>query len=292
MIRLGVHCSLKKGLCGALLEARRVGCESLQIFTRSPRMWRMRMPAPDEVMEFVRLRAELGLYPLAVHTPYLPNLATGNKALYERSCRALEEDLVVMEQLKADYLVIHPGAWSPDSSPEQGIGNIARAIRSALGAVPGDSMVLLENVAGGGRRLGSSFEELAAMLRAVGDAKRSGVCLDTAHALGAGFDVSSPEGIEAMFSEFDRSIGLERLKMFHLNDSLVPRGSRKDRHQHVGKGCIGTRGFSYLLKHIPSAAAAGILETPKDTPSSDRNNLRALFRWRARLQGSRACRTR
>jgi deoxyribonuclease-4 len=280
VIRFGVHCSLKKGLAGALEEAARLKCEALQIFTRSPRMWRMRIPGDTEAAEFRELRKELSLSPLVVHTPYLPNLATAKKELYELSVRSLTDDLKVMNKLDADFLVIHPGAYSPESTAADGLANISAAINGAFEEVPGQSLLLLENVSGGGRRLGGSFAEIAAMMGKIRDRRRIGVCLDTAHALGAGYDVSTPAGIDRMLEEFDKEIGLQYLKMLHLNDSRVPRDSRKDRHEHLGKGYVGEKGFRYLLYRIKDIAAAGILETPKDTENADKNNLAHLFKWR------------
>lgn len=282
MIRFGVHCSLKKGLTGALEEARELGCESLQIFTRSPRMWRMRIPSAEQCTDFAALRRQLGIFPLVVHTPYLPNLATAKEKLYRLSCDSLRDDLTVMEMLGADYLVIHPGAWSEGSSPEAGMKAIIDGMKDALEQVPGRAVILLENVAGGGRRLGGSFRELATLIDGVGRANRIGVCLDTAHAFGAGYDVSRPEGVDAMLEEFDREVGRQYLKVIHCNDSLVPLGSRKDRHQHLGKGEIGSRGFRHLISRVRDSAEAGILETPKNLPDADRTNLRLLFKWRDR----------
>jgi deoxyribonuclease-4 len=281
MIRFGVHCSLRNGLPGALDEAHALGCEAVQLFARSPRMWRMRQHTPDEIAAFRRRRAETGIDPVVVHTPYLPNLATAVEPLYRRSVDSLQEDLVVMEQLAADFLVIHPGSFSLDSTRETGIARICAAINDAVAAVPGSAMVLLENVAGGGRRIGSSFAEIAALVRGIREQRRVGVCLDTAHALAAGYDLATPAGIDAMLAEFDREIGLGRLMMLHFNDSLVPAGSHKDRHEHLGRGHIGAAGFQYLVQRVKGLVRAGILETPKDTPAADRRNLSLLFRWRS-----------
>ncbi len=280
MIRFGVHCSLRDGLPGALREAKRIGCESMQIFTRSPRVWKMRIPSPEEVSEFLSLRTEFGIHPLIVHTPYLPNLATSNKALYRMSLQCLQDDLTIAQQLKADYLVIHPGSYSQESSVEEGIATISRAINKVLNATPGDTMILLENAAGGGRRLASSAQELADMMAGIRDKRRIGVCFDTAHAFGAGYDLSNAKGIKATLNEFDRIVGLSSIKVIHFNDSIVELGSRKDRHQHLGKGCIGAEGFARFVRLVKDIVPAGILETPKDTPASDSRNLKLLFRWR------------
>jgi deoxyribonuclease-4 len=280
MIRFGVHCSLRNGFSGAVEEAREKKCESMQLFARSPRMWKMKSPNPEEIAECIRLREAYHIYPFVVHTPYLPNLATSKKRLYRLSKQSLHDDLVIAEQLQTNYLVIHPGAYSPESTLRHGIRNIVTAINAAFAEVPGKTVLLLENVAGGGRRIGSSFAELAQMISGIRDKQRIGICLDTAHAFAAGYDLSASSGIDAMIKEFDETVGLGYLKMLHFNDSLVPLGSRKDRHEHLGKGCIGTKGFKYLVSRIENIADAGILETPKDTPSSDQQNLSLLFAWR------------
>jgi deoxyribonuclease-4 len=280
MIRFGKHCSVRKGLVGALDEAHLLGCEAVQIFTRSPRMWKMSPLSAADARIFVRRRRELGIRPLVVHTPYLPNLASSQNKLYAISVASLKEDLKICEKIAADYFVIHPGSYSLDAAPELGIANIVRAVNASLTAVPGATRILFENVAGGGRRLGSTFADLARMIKGIRQKKRIGVCLDTAHALGAGYDLSTPAGIDAMLKEFAEQIGLDRLFIMHCNDSLVPRGSHKDRHQSLGKGYVGKRGFKYLIGRLKHRVAAGILETPKDTPGADARNLSLLFKWR------------
>jgi deoxyribonuclease-4 len=280
-MRFGVHCSLRHGLSGALEEALEKKCEALQIFTRSPRMWKMKPHGAREVADFKKLRAQSGLFPLAVHAPYLPNLATSNPELYDKSVNALIEDLRISDEIGADFLVIHPGSYSEESGAAEGIRKISRALDAALEASRGKCLILLENVAGGGRRLGSAFEEIKAMIDGVKEPGRVCVCLDTAHTFAAGFDVSSPSGTDRMLSTFDKIIGLGKLKMAHMNDSMAPLGSRKDRHQHLGRGHIGAAGFRHLVKRLGPIAEAGILETPKEPESSDKKNLSLLYKWRA-----------
>ena len=243
-------------------------------------MWKMSRHSAGEVRAFKSLRAGLGIQPLAVHIPYLPNIATSKQKLYNRSVKALIEDLEVACRIGADFLVIHPGAYSEESNPGTGISRVTQALNSALTKVPGRCMILIETVAGGGRRLGSAFAEIKSMMRGVKDKRRAGVCLDTAHAFAAGFDLSKPSGTDEMLAEFDGTIGLKNLKMAHFNDSMVPCGSRKDRHQHLGKGYIGEKGFRYLVRKLNGIAEAGILETPKEPEGSDKRNLSLLYKWR------------
>jgi deoxyribonuclease-4 len=255
----------------------------MQIFTRSPRMWKMKMPSKEETSRFVALKEKLGIYPLAVHTPYLPNLATTNKELFLLSMTALIDDLIVSNHLKADYLVIHPGAYSENSDLKTGITNIAKAINYAFSKTRGSTKLLLENTAGGGRRLGSSFEELRKMIDMTDNKKRIGVCFDTAHALAAGYDITSVPSVKKTFSEFDRIISVQYLKMLHLNDSKIALGERKDRHEHLGAGHIGLKGFRSLTHHLHGIVDCGILETPKEPEGSDKKNLEILFGFRDKL---------
>lgn len=279
MIRFGVHCSLRDGLRNSLFEAAAKGCESMQIFTKSPRIWRMREPDQSEIVIFRSLRKKLGIHPLVIHTPYLPNLATSKSELYEKSKAALLDDIRVSDLLGADYLVIHPGSFSEGSSIGAGVQKAADAISDCLFKMKPGVMLLIENTAGGGRRLGSNFVEIGDLLDKV-RSSNIGLCLDTAHAMGAGYDFSSLKGIDKAFSEIEQSIGLEKLEMIHFNDSMVPCGSRKDRHQHLGKGFIGIKGFQHIVKLSLKIAKAGILETPKEPLNSDKKNLKILFELR------------
>jgi len=280
MIRFGVHCSIRNGLKSAIFEAEIIGCEAVQIFTRSPRMWKLGFASRKDIAEFKNLRKEKKIHPLIVHSPYLPNLATSKKKLYELSFNSLKEDLAFCEKIEADYLVIHPGAYSEGSNEEDGIENISKAINKAFALVKGKTTLLIENMAGGGRRIGRSFKELAKIINKIKDKNRIGVCFDTAHAFGAGYNLSKKDGIDKTLREFDTVIGIQRMKVVHFNDSIALLGSSKDRHHHLGKGNIGIDGFKYFIAKVKNKVEAGILETPKEKPSSDKKNLNILFRLR------------
>jgi deoxyribonuclease IV len=279
MIRFGKHCSLKHGLTGALEEAKAINCQAMQIFTRSPRMWRMTAPDDEQIAQFKILKKKLDIHPIIVHSPYLPNLATSNPDLYQLSKNALIDDLKISEKIDADYLVIHPGAYSDGSNISYGIKKIASAINEAFSLVPGKTIILLENVAGGGRRIGSSFEQIKNMLDLIKVKKRVALCLDTAHSLGAGYDLASEKGIDETLSKINKILGSQKLKVIHFNDSKVPLGSLKDRHEHLGKGFIGAKAFRYLIKAVKNTAEAGIMETPKDSETADKENIEKLFKW-------------
>jgi deoxyribonuclease IV len=280
MIRFGKHCSLKHGLTGALEEAKALNCEAMQIFTRSPRMWRMKPPDVEQISAFKELRRKLDIHPIIVHSPYLPNLATSKPDLYLLSKTALIDDLGICEKLEADYLVIHPGAFSDGSTLAYGIKKIASAINEAIKLVPGKVIILLENVAGGGRRIGKSFEEIKKILDEIRIKKRVGMCLDTAHALGAGYDMATSGGIDETLSKINKILGMDKLLAIHLNDSKAPLGSNRDRHEHLGKGYVGEKAFQHLISRVKDSVLAGIIETPKDSETADKENLGRLFRWR------------
>ena len=268
-MRLGVHCSVRGGLVMGLQEANRLGCDTVQIFTRSPRMWRAGKIQPEAAEAFRKARQEFAINPVVVHTPYLPNLCTSVEALYARSYRAFLEDLEQCEMLGADFLVIHPGAHSDGVARSEGIRRLADAMSRGFEQAGGSTMVLLENMAGGGRRMGSTFEELADMREKIGRPDRVGFCLDTAHTLGAGYPFGSETDVGMTLTEIDHKMGLENVKVIHCNDSKAVRGSHRDLHEHIGKGHVGKKAFKALLNDPRVQHCALILETPKDTPESD-----------------------
>ncbi len=272
---LGVHCSIRHSLLSALNEAREKNCNTIQIFTKSPRAWRTQKSiSPHEIEEFKILRRKLKISPLVIHIPYLPNLATSDDKLYQKSLSALIEEMKTAHLLEADYFIIHPGAYSPNSTLEYGISRITSALNKALLNTPTNSTtILLENVAGGGRRIGREFKELKAIISGVKQKDSIGVCLDTAHLYAGGYDITNRKNLDKTLSDFSRIIGLKYLKVIHLNDSKAPFNSYRDRHEHIGKGTIGLEGFRALINHPLLKNLPFILETPKDTPHSDDKNL-------------------
>jgi deoxyribonuclease-4 len=247
------------------------------MFTQSPRGWKTRVYTDEEFADFRRERERSGVTPVVVHSPYLPNLCTSDPELYQKSLDALKGDLDRCEKLGAAYLVIHPGSYSPTADLETAYGRIGAAINDAFDSVPGSSMLLIENMAGGGRRLGGPFREIAEIFKRVKNKKRIGVCFDTCHALGAGYDLSNAAGVETTLQEFDRELGLDQIKVFHVNDSKGALGSHRDLHQHLGQGNVGLEGFKMLFRSGPFENCALILETPKEPiPPSDLENLKRL----------------
>jgi deoxyribonuclease-4 len=278
--------SIAGGLPRAVDRARASRCDALQIFTKSVGQWRARPLPSAEVVAFRERLRESGIRPVVAHNSYLINLAAADPVLRARSMAALGEEIDRAEILELDGLVMHPGAYTTGTE-DGGLHRIAKGLSALLRERRGGrTRILLEHTAGQGTNLGHRFEQIARILDLMKWPARVGVCLDTCHLLASGYDICSDEGYAETFREFDRLIGLDRLKVFHLNDSRRPCGSRVDRHEHIGKGCIGLAPFRRLVNDPRFASLPMLLETPKlDTPASrrrsdvdpwDRRNLKTL----------------
>lgn len=276
-MRIGVHTSMRNGFVAALEEAVALGCTAFQMFTQSPRNWKTRVYDEEEFTSFRRARDKSGMDLVVVHSTYLPNLCTSHSELYSRSYQALVEDLERTQKLGAEFLVIHPGAYSPNADLETGIQQIADALNRAFVDMPGSSVVLIETMAGGGRRVGGPFRHIGEILKRVNNSQRMGVCFDTCHVLAQGYDITNPAGVDATLAEFNREIGFDQLRVFHCNDSKTPCGSHRDRHESLGKGYLGMPGLTHLFRSQSWKGRAFILETPKmPMPAADIENLRVL----------------
>ena len=285
-LRIGMHTSISGSYLNALESARKLGCNALQIFSASPRMWQ---GGPARISEadaaaFRARREELGLGPLVVHANYLINLAATQPMLRTRSIQAFHDEIVRSMALGADYLVVHPGARG-EAKIESAIANIIESVKQAAKRVPlGNMRILIENTAGMGSAVGSRLEEVGAIVRGLAGLG-AGACLDTAHLFAAGYDISTAAGLEATISKIDDTIGLENVFVFHVNDSKIPLGGRVDRHAHIGEGKIKSDAFARILRHprMGSDLATGLpgrvflLETPIEDPGDDRRNVARLW---------------
>ena len=278
--------SIAGGLPRAVDRAEASRCEALQIFTKSAGQWRARELPPAEIARFRERVEETGIRPVVAHNSYLINIAAAAPALRAQSIAALGEELDRAESLGLDGLVMHPGSYTTGTEKD-GLRLIAEALSLLLAARPrARTRVLLEHTAGQGTNLGHRFEHLATILERVGGSPRVGICLDTCHLLTAGYDLCTEEGYADTFRELDRTVGLDRIKVFHLNDSKKPCGSRVDRHEHIGKGCLGLEPFRRLLNDPRFSTLPMLLETPKletreskrrsDVDPWDARNLRTL----------------
>jgi deoxyribonuclease IV len=276
--RLGVHVSIAGGIDKAVERALELGCSAMQIFSRNPRGWDaspLDLPRARLFREKVRRST---LDPVAVHTPYLLHLASAEGDLHRKSVRGLSQDLRRAEQLGARFLVTHLGS-AGDRDNLSGRRQVVKGLRRVL-EEDSPVVLLLENSAGGGRTVGAFLEEIAEIMARTGGGARIGFCFDSCHAYAAGYDFRSRQQSRALVKELGQTIGLDRLKVIHLNDCAGSLGSHRDRHQHIGKGEIGLEGFRSLLRQQPLAKIPLILETPKEGPADDRKNLsrvRALF---------------
>jgi deoxyribonuclease-4 len=286
MPRLGAHLSIQGGLPRAVDRAVASKCEALQIFTKSAGQWRARVLPEDEVRAFRRKVDAAGIHPVVAHNSYLINIAAAAPALRAQSIAALAEELDRAESLGLDGLVMHPGSYTIGTE-EDGLRLIAEGLAQILRERPhGRTRILLEHTAGQGTNLGHRFEHLASIIERLDGSPRVGVCLDTCHLLTAGYDLCSEQGYRATFRDLNRIVGLDRVALFHLNDSKKPCGSRVDRHEHIGKGCLGVEPFRRLLNDRRFARHAMLLETPKletsargrrsDVDPWDARNLRTL----------------
>jgi deoxyribonuclease-4 len=260
---LGVHTSIAGGVKNAIAEAVRLGCDTLQIFTKNASQWAGKAFAPGEAEEFRELLRKSRLKFPTAHDSYLINLASPDPALWRKSVEGFIDEMIRAEELGLKYLVTHPGAHV-GCGEEVGVASVAHAIDETHSRCPDFRvMILLELTAGQGTCLGHRFEHLAEIIKRVREPRRVGVCLDTCHVLAAGYSLSSEADYQATMAEFDRVIGLRRLKLFHLNDSKKPCGSRVDRHEHIGKGCLGLEPFRMILNDPRFSKIPMILETPK-----------------------------
>jgi len=276
-VRLGAHESIAGGMHRALERAKSVGCEAAQLFVKPNRSWAVPV-LTDEAVSLFRSKAKtLGIWPLVGHTSYLLNLCSPQDDLWHKSIDTLVIELERCEALGVPWLVLHPGAHV-GTGEEVGLARMARALGEVHATTAGfQAQILLETTAGQGTKLGYRFEQLAWLLNHTPGGERLGICLDTCHVFAAGYELRTPEGYAATMDAFERVIGLDRLKALHLNDSRGMLGSRKDRHEHIGKGHIGLQGFRHVLTDPRLAVVPGLLETPKsDDLHEDRENLAVL----------------
>lgn len=280
-MRLGAHESIAGGLVNAFERGHSATCDAIQIFTKSSRQWRVRPLSAAEIAAWrERMDAEAtsgGIFPVVVHSSYLINVGSPKAATWQKSYDALQVEVERCEALGVRHLVLHPGSHLK-AGEEVGLANVARALSQLHAATPGfQAMVCLEGMAGQGTNLGYTFEQLAWLLEHTDQGERLGICLDSCHLYAAGYDVRTPEGYAETMDAFDRVIGLERLQVVHLNDSVQELGSRRDRHTHIGAGTIGLEGFRNLVNDPRLAHLPGLLETDKsDDLHEDIENLARL----------------
>ena len=275
-MRVGVHTSIAGGLENAAHHARKIGCDTFQMFSANPRGWRGKDPAPEECEQFRKTRTAYAMSPLVIHDNYLINLASANPFIRKRSIAAFRKELERALALGADYLVTHPGSAKGGTATE-GITACIESVRQAAKGLKLDGLrILIENTAGQGSSIGRTFEEVAEILAGTAPDLPMGACIDTAHCFEAGYAVHTQAGLAETVERLEATVGLANVRVIHANDSKTAFGSHADRHEHIGKGQIGKEGFRRIVCHPKLKAIPFICETPIDKPGDDRRNLRTM----------------
>ena len=273
-VKLGLHVSIAGSIDKVVDRALERGCDTLQMFSRNPRGWTSKELDQQEVKTFRKKLKRSRIWPVYIHTPYLMNLASPKEDVYDKSVHTLKNELCRAAELGVPYIVTHLGSHLGHGR-RVGFRRIIASINNSLSNVDNNVVILLENTAGTRNSTGSSFEDINNIMSGIQDRKRVGVCFDTSHAFAAGYDLISRGALEHTLQRFDSVIGLEELKLVHLNDSKGGLGSKLDRHEHIGMGKIGKTGIRNILKS-PLGRLPLILETPIDERQSDVGNLRTV----------------
>lgn len=274
---LGAHVSVAGGVDTSFKRAVELNCTAFQIFTKSNRQWKANPLKPDEIERYHKQQVETGITPVICHASYLLNLGTVDDAVWQKSIEALIIELERCELLNIPYLVIHPGAHLK-AGVEAGLARVSQGLDAVHDRLPGFQVkVAVEITAGQGTTLGSTFDEIGQIITACRQSERLAVCFDTCHALAAGYEFRTPESYRTMIDTFDQVVGLDRLTVIHVNDSIKDLGSHVDRHTHIGEGCIGLEPFGYFLNDARFQNVPFLLETPVDQdPEDNLRNLAAL----------------
>ncbi len=276
--RIGVHLGTAGGASNAVERAREIGANTFQIFSSSPRMWRAPKVDPKQADRMRELRASMDVGPLVIHTSYLVNVCSQTEEIREKSVAAFRGEIERALVLGAEYLVLHPGSWK-GLTREEGLKLAAESIERAIDGLSWQGTgfhILIENTAGAEFSLGGSFEQVAQLVERLGPVAPVGVCLDTCHSHVSGYDLVSASGYEETMKKVSATVGFDAVRVWHCNDAKAERGSKLDRHEHIGQGTIGVEPFRRLLNDARFAHAAFIAETPVDEPGDEERNVRVL----------------
>jgi deoxyribonuclease-4 len=277
-MRIGVHLGTAGGASNAVEKAREIGANTFQMFSSSPRMWRSPKVDPKQAERMRELRAKLDVGPLVIHTSYLVNVCSQSDEVREKSIEAFRGEIERALMLGAEYLVLHPGSWK-GLTREEGLKLAASSITRAIDGLPWQGTgfhILIENTAGAEFSLGGSFEQVAELVTRLRATAPVGVCLDTCHTHVAGYDMVSADGYEDTMAKVAATVGFDAVRVWHCNDAKAARGSKLDRHEHIGQGTMGNEPFRRLLNDKRLAHAAFIAETPVDEPGDEERNVRVL----------------
>jgi deoxyribonuclease-4 len=278
--RIGVHLGTAGGASNGVECARKIGANTLQIFSSSPRMWRAPKVDPKQAERMRELRARLDVGPLVIHTSYLVNVCSQSSEIREKSVAGFCGEIERALAWGAEYLVLHPGSWK-GLTRDEGLKLAADSIERAIDGQPWQGTgfhILIENTAGAEFSLGGSFEQVAELVERLKSHAPVAVCLDTCHTHVAGYDMVSAEGYEATMKQAGATVGFDAVRVWHCNDAKAERGSKLDRHEHIGEGTMGLEPFRRLLNDARFAHCAFIAETPVDEEGDEERNVRALKR--------------
>ena len=276
--RIGVHLGTAGGASNAAEKAREIGANTFQFFSSSPRMWRAPKVDPKQAARMKELRAALDVGPLVIHTSYLVNVCSQTAEIREKSIAAFSGEIERALTFGAEYLVLHPGSWN-GLTRDEGLRLAADSIKRAIDGLAWEGTgfhILIENTAGAQYSLGGSFELVAELVALLKTCAPVGVCLDTCHTHVAGYDLVSEEGYAETMELVAKTVGFEAVRVWHCNDAKAARGSKLDRHEHIGQGTMGVEPFRRLLNDGRFAHAAFIAETPVDEPGDEERNVRVL----------------
>jgi deoxyribonuclease IV len=271
---LGAHMSIEGGIDQALYRGNSIGCTTIQLFTSNNRQWRSKDLSPESIEKYKKAEQITGIYPVISHASYLINLASTCSNTLLMSKQALHAELKRCSQLTIPYLVLHPG--SGKISEKTSLDQIIQNLNDITEQDESQVTILLENTAGQGTTVGYSLEHLAYINNALALKNRIGICFDTCHAFAAGYNFATQEAYKQFWDTFDKLLGIEKLKVIHLNDSKKEQGSRKDRHESIGKGKMGLEPFRLLINDTNLSAIPKILETPKESLEDDEKNLSVI----------------
>lgn len=274
-MRLGSHVSAAGKLFLSLDRANAIGCQSMQIFVGNPRSWKPANLDLRDIDEFIKRKKKYDIRPIAIHLPYLVNLCSPKDDLREKSINTVLANLKSANEIEVEYVVTHFGSHL-GKGEANGIKAIEKSLKTILAEPFGHSKLLLENTSGAGYSLGYRIDDFAKVFDFFKGDDRLGLCLDTAHAYAAGYDISQGKGVESLLADIDSSIGLKKLGFMHLNDSKSDLNSKRDRHEHIGKGKIGKAGFRKIINDQRLKETGGVLETPKEDRKDDEINLNVL----------------
>ena len=275
-MRVGVHTSIAGGLENAAHHAHQIGCDTFQMFSANPRGWKAIEPTHEDLERFRGARAQHQLAPVVIHDNYLINLAASDAVIREKSVAAFRREIQRALALGADYLVTHPGS-AKASNPTAAIEACIESLKQAANGLTMNGLtILIENTAGQGSVIGRTFEEVAEIIAGVESDLPAGACIDTAHCFEAGYPIHTLEGLRETVKKLDSTVGIDRVRVIHANDSKTAFGSHADRHEHIGKGFIGREAFGRIVRHPTLKRIPFICETPVDRPGDDKRNLRMM----------------